>query len=332
MPDASLTRRDLQKLSDLALSETWNLSVNHTRHLRRNSSRSARSLRPTPPPPEEAAHSPNQLQIKIVEDVPKDTADRSDVPADSSDIPADSSEDPTDKSKVPTDRWKVPADREELPELVLPAGRVLCRHSSDTRLLAAVPAPVPAAHQSEIAAVLDRLYVGTSSAARQQWLLCRLAVVAVVELSEVRPDPTGPPDCPCVCPRLQTHHRQQLRINIRDDAAEDLRPFLAQINRFIDAHRRRGSVLVHSTAGRSRAPTILLQYMMAREGMTLVAASERVSHCWPLAQPNQGFFRLLVALDKERRSGATVAEAAAVSKAAASSTGLGRFNVKGAWY
>ena len=216
-----------------------------------------------------------------------------------------------------------PAPDADVPQLVLSPRPPLARHDSDTRLLTpARAAAVPPAHAGDVAPVLDGLYVGRAAAAQNQWLLCRLSVVAVVELDEAEWR-AAPPACPCVCPRLRTHQQQRLRISVRDHPEEDLRPFLAQINRFIGAHRSRGGgVLVHSAAGQSRAPTVVLQYMMQAEGLSLMAACERLSRRWPTAQPNQGFFRLLVELDGKRRA----------ESAPAAATQAGRATTRRAWY
>ncbi|KAF0289806.1 hypothetical protein FJT64_011979 [Amphibalanus amphitrite] len=112
-----------------------------------------------------------------------------------------------------------------------------------------------------------------------------LAVVAVVELNELEPR-AGPPACPCVCPRRTTHHQQRLRVAVRDHADE-------------------GPAAV--------------------QGVGLMVACERLSRCWPLAQPNQGFFRQLVEMDGQRRESPAPAEVPTEKQSA-------RAAAKRAWY
>lgn len=50
---------------------------------------------------------------------------------------------------------------------------------------------------------------------------------------------------------------------IEEREAEEISPFLAQINKFIHSHRlQRRNVLVFSDAGLCRAPTIIAQYLI----------------------------------------------------------------------
>ncbi|EOA31476.1 hypothetical protein CARUB_v10014662mg [Capsella rubella] len=68
---------------------------------------------------------------------------------------------------------------------------------------------------------------------------------------------------------------------------------------FIDkAKRQGGSVLVHCFVGKSRSVTIVVAYLMKKQGMTLAQALQHVKSRRPIASPNAGFIRQLQDLEK----------------------------------
>ena len=69
---------------------------------------------------------------------------------------------------------------------------------------------------------------------------------------------------------------------------------------FIDRARAHGSnVLVHCVAGISRSSTIVMHYLIRREGWTLKRAYEHVLNLRPIIRPNAGFFKELQRIDIE---------------------------------
>lgn len=69
---------------------------------------------------------------------------------------------------------------------------------------------------------------------------------------------------------------------------------------FIDRARAHGSrVLVHCVAGISRSSTIVIHYLMRREGWTLEKAYTHVLKRRPIIRPNIGFFTELQRIDQD---------------------------------
>eukprot|EP01031_Cornospumella_fuschlensis_P028740 gene28740-34693_t len=102
-----------------------------------------------------------------------------------------------------------------------------------------------------------------------------------------------------VCEKLGL---QYLPIEIWDVETEDIRKHFAVSNAFICAAKDSGPlarVLVHCRAGWSRSPTLVLAYMLAHCGLSLVEAAQRVVRERPMVCPNEGFRAQLVAFELE---------------------------------
>ena len=87
------------------------------------------------------------------------------------------------------------------------------------------------------------------------------------------------------------------------DFADQAGAMAAALNRtllFIDRARDHGSnVLVHCVAGISRSSTIVMHYLIRREGWTLKRAYDHVLKLRPIIRPNPGFFEELQRVDFE---------------------------------
>lgn len=59
-----------------------------------------------------------------------------------------------------------------------------------------------------------------------------------------------------------------------------------------------GRVLVHCYVGKSRSAAVVLGYLMARQHLTLAAATALLTRVRPQIQPNRGFYRELQDLDQ----------------------------------
>lgn len=80
-----------------------------------------------------------------------------------------------------------------------------------------------------------------------------------------------------------------------DDAAQHFEGACAFINEAMDAGL---SVLVHCAGGVSRSATVVLAYLIAREGMSLRDAYEYLSSVRAVIGPNATFFTQLVELEE----------------------------------
>jgi protein-tyrosine phosphatase len=133
---------------------------------------------------------------------------------------------------------------------------------------------------SHICCVLPGLFLGGIGAARNLSGLQEQGVTHVLNMSPV---------VPCF-------HRKALRyktVTVFDDPDSNIAQFFPDTNKYIHKGRRRGGVLVHCYAGKSRSTTIVLAYMMACERMDLDAALSHVKQARPVAQPNTGFMQQL---------------------------------------
>eukprot|EP01121_Diplochlamys_sp_Union-15-3_P001338 TRINITY_DN11165_c0_g1_i1.p1 TRINITY_DN11165_c0_g1~~TRINITY_DN11165_c0_g1_i1.p1 ORF type:complete len:158 (-),score=28.46 TRINITY_DN11165_c0_g1_i1:8-481(-) len=94
-------------------------------------------------------------------------------------------------------------------------------------------------------------------------------------------------------------------VTARDCETENLKPKFEECHAFIDEGRSTGSVLVHCGAGISRSPTIVISYVMKKEGMTLEQAFNFVRKARNFIDPNDGFMDQLKSYEKELFAGNT---------------------------
>lgn len=130
--------------------------------------------------------------------------------------------------------------------------------------------------------VLDGLFIGAIGAAKSLEALAALGITHIVNAS---------PIVPC-------YHKDTLRyqlVGVYDAADAPIDAFFEPCNAFIDEGRAQGGVLVHCYAGVSRSATLILAYLVGREGMAPKQALQRLREARPAAQPNAGFLRQLEA-------------------------------------
>lgn len=141
-----------------------------------------------------------------------------------------------------------------------------------------------------ISKVTDYIYVGNLNAAYNGRTLCRNNIDSIIDMSSV-PGELGPSLSliPCTCSRGARHSWSRLKVDIGDvpDALGD-GPGLKQrcfedINECINAStEKRKRVLVHCRDGFSLAPTCIIQYLMVKQNMRLIAAYELLRAKYPV--------------------------------------------------
>uniref|UniRef100_A0A3B5ASJ4 Dual specificity protein phosphatase 19-like n=1 Tax=Stegastes partitus TaxID=144197 RepID=A0A3B5ASJ4_9TELE len=83
-------------------------------------------------------------------------------------------------------------------------------------------------------------------------------------------------------------------VSILDHPDTDLLPHIQECCDFIQqAHSEKGVVLVHCNAGVSRAPAVIIGYLMSCDGQSFDAALSLVKAARPTASPNPGFLEQL---------------------------------------
>lgn len=88
-------------------------------------------------------------------------------------------------------------------------------------------------------------------------------------------------------------------IEILDVPECNIRLVFDECFQFIDEGQKDGCVLVHCNAGVSRAPTIVIAYLMNRNHMRFTEALQLVKSVRPSIRPNDGFTKTLQAYDRE---------------------------------
>ncbi|KAM3862663.1 dual specificity protein phosphatase 19-like [Diretmus argenteus] len=83
-------------------------------------------------------------------------------------------------------------------------------------------------------------------------------------------------------------------VNILDLPDTDITSYLRDCSSFIDqAREQSGVVLVHCNAGVSRSSSIVIGYLMLREGLSFDDAYRQVKQARPSVCPNPGFYQQL---------------------------------------
>lgn len=88
-------------------------------------------------------------------------------------------------------------------------------------------------------------------------------------------------------------------VEILDDPSTNIRIFFEGCFDFIDDGRQEGCILVHCNAGVSRAPTIVIAYLMKKFNMHLKESFNLVKSVRPSIRPNDGFMKVLKEYEKE---------------------------------
>ncbi|XP_048886555.1 dual specificity protein phosphatase MPK-4-like isoform X2 [Brienomyrus brachyistius] len=156
-----------------------------------------------------------------------------------------------------------------------------------------------------ISKVTDYIYVGNLNAAYSGLTLCRSHIDSIIDMSNVSPERVLLL-IPCSCSRGGRHSWSRLKVDIGDlsMAAEGLvnqQLRFSDINECIDASaEKRKRVLVHCLDGFSLAPTCVIQYLMVKRNMTLIAAYEllKAKHPVNLKESHQN---VLVSLEQALR-------------------------------
>ncbi|KAJ1178464.1 hypothetical protein NDU88_003710 [Pleurodeles waltl] len=159
-----------------------------------------------------------------------------------------------------------------------------------------------------IGRVTDCIYLGNMNAAYSGRALCLHGIDSIIDMSSL-PGNHSPSVVPCTCSRGGRHTWSRLKVAIQgppesECAALRVRGF-GDVNDCLEASaEKKKRVLVHCRDGYSLAPTCVIQYLMVRRSMRLLAAYEMVRARFPV-NIRQYHQELLVSLEQSLWPGET---------------------------
>ncbi|XP_059640653.1 dual specificity protein phosphatase PHS1-like isoform X2 [Cornus florida] len=148
-----------------------------------------------------------------------------------------------------------------------------------------------AANTEKPSLVSCNLFIGGALAARSVYTLQHLGITHILCLCS---NETGQSDSQY--PQLFEYKN----FAICDNEDTNVSSIFEEAHDFIDhVEQTGGKVLVHCFEGRSRSATVVLAYLMLRKNFTLLQAWNTLKKAHRRAQPNDGFARILLDLDRK---------------------------------
>ncbi|KAF8053479.1 hypothetical protein N665_1411s0012 [Sinapis alba] len=149
-----------------------------------------------------------------------------------------------------------------------------------------------AANTEKPSMIQDNLFIGGGLAARSVYTLQHLGITHILCLcaNEIGQSDTQYPDL----------FKYKNFSQITDDEDSKIEGIFQEALDFINhGEETGGKILVHCFEGRSRSATVVLAYLMLRKNLTLLEAWSKLRKVHRRAQPNDGFARILVNIDKK---------------------------------
>ncbi|KAL3626218.1 hypothetical protein CASFOL_029767 [Castilleja foliolosa] len=139
----------------------------------------------------------------------------------------------------------------------------------------------------------EGLYLGSLGAANNLSTLKSLNITHILSIT------SSPPSYP--------NDFVYKTILVPDKLDANISQYFDECFTFIDEARTRGGgVLVHCFAGKSRSVTVVVAYLMFKNGMSLSEAMVHVKLKRPVASPNSGFMLQLEEYEKSRRDAGSI--------------------------
>ncbi|XP_002960839.2 dual specificity protein phosphatase 1B [Selaginella moellendorffii] len=96
-----------------------------------------------------------------------------------------------------------------------------------------------------------------------------------------------------LCPAMVGKPPVRKIVPLLDKEDQDILPVLQECLEFIDEGIEQGMVLVHCVGGRSRSASVVIAYLMWKEGCSFDEALESLLACRKCVRPNDGFIKQL---------------------------------------
>lgn len=138
-----------------------------------------------------------------------------------------------------------------------------------------------------IARITDGIYLGNLNAAYSGRVLCTNSIDSIVDMSSL-PRDRSLSVIPCMCRRGGFRHswsrvKVDIQAPLHGDRHKKGQSCFRDINECIEALLEKGKrVLIHCRDGYSLGPTCVIQYLMVKHSMRLLAAYEFVRARYPL--------------------------------------------------
>eukprot|EP00258_Populus_trichocarpa_P022114 XP_024438133.1 dual specificity protein phosphatase PHS1 isoform X2 [Populus trichocarpa] len=148
-----------------------------------------------------------------------------------------------------------------------------------------------AANTEKPSLITNSLFIGGTLAARSVYTLQHLGITHILCLcaNEIGQSESQHPDL-----------FQYKNFSISDHEDSNISSIFGEASDFIDhVESIGGRVLVHCFEGRSRSATLVLAYLMLRKKFTLLEAWNALRRAHRRAQPNDGFAKALLDLDRQ---------------------------------
>ncbi|KDP22550.1 hypothetical protein JCGZ_26381 [Jatropha curcas] len=148
-----------------------------------------------------------------------------------------------------------------------------------------------AANTEKPSSITNSLFIGGALAARSIYTLQHLGITHILCLcaNEIGQSDTQYPDL-----------FEYRNYSVYDNEDSNISSIFEEASDFIDhVESTGGRVLVHCFEGKSRSATLVLAYLMLRKNFTLLQAWNALRRVHRRAQPNDGFARILLDLDRK---------------------------------
>ena len=165
-----------------------------------------------------------------------------------------------------------------------------CEDTADSLSPKGESSPIPKGkfNQTEMFNILPQLFMSGYPSAKDQYLIKKNAISHIINLTSQH------------CDNVYLGKIQYTNFKLSDNSSFNLLGEIDKIINKIDKKIQKGeNVLVHCKMGVSRAPSIIIAYLIIKRGMSYNASFEWVLKINPKIAPNLGYLMQLQNLDSK---------------------------------